>query len=260
VPAIIASQRCFNDCYTPAQCQLQKWVHRLADYVLVNSEKIAEELQQSRTVQSEQIVYIPNGLDLERFTPKPRHDRSSRPFTVGTLANLRPEKGLAHFIHAAAVVHKRFPKICFALWGQGLLREELEGLVHELGLHGTVEFRGQTAAPEVALRQLDIFVLPSLSEACSNALLEAMATGLPVVATRVGGNTALVKDLITGLLVPPSNPDALAKAIIKLVEEPLLATELAIRGQNQVRTEFGMDRMLTRIETLYQRALIRCDN
>ena len=141
------------------------------------------------------------------------------------------------------------------IWGEGPLRPDLEGLVRTLGLGGVVEFRGSTSHPEAALRDLDIFVLPSLSEACSNGLLEAMAIGLAVVATRVGGNPSLVEDEVTGLLVPPQDPPALAKAIIRLIEEPELAPELAGRARDRARAEFGMGRMLAHIEALYDRAL-----
>jgi glycosyltransferase involved in cell wall biosynthesis len=118
-----------------------------------------------------------------------------------------------------------------------------------------VEFRGATAQPEAALRDLDIFVLPSISEACPNALLEAMTIGLPVVATRVGGIPALVEDGKTGLLVPPGDPLSLARAIIRLIEDPGLAAALAARAREHVQNEFGLDRMLARIEALYDRAL-----
>jgi len=98
-------------------------------------------------------------------------------------------------------------------------------------------------------------VLPSLSEACSNVLLEAMASGLPVVTTRVGGNPALVDDEVTGLLVPPGDPAALAKAIIRLVEDPVLAERLGAGAREVACSHFGLDRMLSRVQALYDRAL-----
>jgi glycosyltransferase involved in cell wall biosynthesis len=257
VPTVIASQRGFGDWRPPLQRRLHQLVLRLADYVLVNSEAVGEELLRSHTVRGERIIVIPNGVDLDRFAPPPKSASRSPSIVVGTLANLRAEKGLAYFVQAAAIVHERHPKVRFVVWGEGPLRTQLERLVSELRLDATVELRGTTAAPEGALRELDIFVLPSLTEAASNALMEAMATGLPAVATRVGGNPALVQDLSTGLLVPPADPAALAKAIIRLIEEPLLATELATRGRGQIRAAFGMDRMVAHVEALYQRALAR---
>jgi len=127
--------------------------------------------------------------------------------------------------------------------------------VRELGLEQVVELRGATAQPEAALRELDIFVLPSVSEACPNALLETMAMGLPVVATRVGGIPALVEDGRTGLLVPPGDPPALARAIAGLIEDPVRAAAMAARAREHVRNDFGLDRMLARLQVLYDRAL-----
>jgi glycosyltransferase involved in cell wall biosynthesis len=109
--------------------------------------------------------------------------------------------------------------------------------------------------PEAALRDLDIFVLPSLSEACSNGLMEAMATGLPVVVTSVGGNPGLVEDEVTGLLVPPGNAPALAKAIIRLVEDKALAARLGEQARTHARLDFRMERMVSRTEALYALAL-----
>ena len=143
------------------------------------------------------------------------------------------------------------------IWGDGPLRPDLERCIHQLGLDGVVELPGSTVQPELALRSLDIFVLPSLSEACSNGLLEAIATGLPVVATNVGGNTSFVEDEVTGLLVPAGEPSALAKAIVRLVQEPARAKQLAARGRDRLRGTRGIDRTVARIEALYDEALRR---
>jgi glycosyltransferase involved in cell wall biosynthesis len=107
------------------------------------------------------------------------------------------------------------------------------------------------------LRRSDIFVLPSLSEASSNVLLEAMATGLPVVATRIGGTPALVGD--AAVLVPPGDPAALAAALLELAGNPALATRLGAAARSRALAEFGMDRMLERVDTLY-RGLLGADH
>ncbi len=258
VPIVIASQRDLGDLRPP----LQRWIHRMvlrmADHVLVNSEVVAKRVKLHYAVLARRLVVVPNGVDLARFSPPPTPPRrSSGLVTVGTLANLRPEKGLVDFAQAAVLVRERCAEGRFLVWGDGPLRSDLEMLIHRLGLAEAVALRGSTAAPEAALRELDIFVLPSLSEASSNALLEAMATGLPVVATHVGGNPTLVKDEVTGLLVPPGDPAALAKAIIRLIEEPTLAADLGARGRARAWTEFGIDQMLARIEALYDREFAR---
>jgi glycosyltransferase involved in cell wall biosynthesis len=114
---------------------------------------------------------------------------------------------------------------------------------------------GATLQPESVLKGCDVFVLPSLSEASSNVVLEAMATGLPVVATRVGGLPGLVEDQRTGLLVPPDDAPALAQAIVRLLETPDLAATMGARGRARALAEFGLDRMAERVDTFYCRAL-----
>lgn len=255
VPAVIASQRDLGNLRPSLQRRLHGMVLRLADRVVVNAEIVAEGIERAGIVGSSRIVVIPNGVDTARFCDARGEGSPPGRVTVGTMAMLRPEKGLLDFVRAAGHVVQQLPEARFFIWGEGPLRRELEGLIRELGLSGAVTVAGATLEPEAALRRLDIFVLPSLSEACSNALLEAMATGRPVVATRVGGNPALVEDEVTGLLVPPGDPAALAKAVIRLIQEPELAADLAVRAQRRVRTELSMDRMLERFEALYDQAL-----
>lgn len=255
VPAVIASQRDLGNLRPQRQRRLHNFVLRLADYVVVNTEAVAESIEKAGIVAPTRIVVIPNGVDCTRFSGTPGEDRPSGRIIIGTLAILRPEKGLVDFVRAAGHVVERFPEARFLIWGEGPLRAHLERLVRDLGLSGAVALAGATLQPETALRQLAVFVLPSLSEACSNALLEAMATGRAVVATRVGGNPALVEDQVTGLLVPPGDPAALAKAVIRLIEKPALAAGLAARAQTRVRAEFSIDRMLAGLQVLYDKAL-----
>lgn len=255
VPLVIASQRDLGNLRPVLQQRLQNAALRLADCVTVNTQTVAEGLARAGIVPSTRIVVIPNGVDLTRFSGTPAEVPPSGCLRIGTLSVLRPEKGLADFIRAAGHVKGRYPDARFLIWGDGPLRAPLERLIHESALSGEVTLAGATLEPETALRQLDIFVLPSLSEACSNALLEAMATGRAVIATRVGGNPALIEDEVTGLLVPPGDPVALANAIIRLMEEPGLAAALAARAQRRVVAELGLDRMLARVDALYAGAL-----
>jgi glycosyltransferase involved in cell wall biosynthesis len=256
VPAVIASQRDLGDLRPRLDRRVQYLMLRMADRVLVNSEAVAERLRVHRALAG-RIAVIPNGVDLARFSPPTDRTRQAGRITVGTLANLRPEKGLTDLVAAAALVREACPEVRCVIWGEGPLRPDLERRIHQLGLDGVVELPGSTAHPELALRSLDVFVLPSLSEACSNGLLEAIATGLPVVATNVGGNASFVEDEVTGLLVPAGEPSALAKAIVRLVQEPARAKQLAARGRDRLRWTRGIDRTVARIETLYDEALRR---
>jgi len=254
-PAVIASQRDMGDLRSRSQQSIHSIALALATHILVNSEAIAARLAHTRAVRQNRLVVIPNGVDLTRFEPATALPNSNEVTTVATLANLRPEKGLVQLLEAAAIVTRRTPQARFVIWGDGPLRSDLEARIRTLGLTGSVEMRGATREPAQALQQCQIFVLASLSEACSNVVLEAMATGLPVVGTRVGGTPGLVDDPRTGLLVPPDNARALAEAILRLVEAPAMATAMGAQGRARAFAEFGMDRMHERIDSFYCRAL-----
>jgi glycosyltransferase involved in cell wall biosynthesis len=255
VRAVIGSQRDLGNLRPPTQQMINNLSLRLATHVLVNSDAVRERILQSHGIRQERITVIPNGVDLARFSPRHGSPRNGSGLVVGALSNLRPEKGLADLVRAVGMVRERWPDVRLVIWGEGPLRRELETLVATLNLVPSVELPGSTGVPEAALRDLDIFVLPSLSEACSNGLMEAMATALPVVATSVGGNPGVVEDEISGLLVPPGDASALAKAIIRLIEDRALAARLGEQARAHARLTFGMERMVARTEALYARAL-----
>jgi L-malate glycosyltransferase len=254
-PAVIASQRDMGDLRARGQQLLHSIALGQATHILVNSEAIAARLTHLRAAREDRLGVIHNGVDLARFAPAALPSNGGDLVTVGTLAMLRPEKGLVQLVEAAAIVARTAPRARFVIWGEGPLRSLLEARVRSLGLTGIVEMPGATRAPERVLKQCHIFVLPSLSEASSNVVLEAMATALPVVATRVGGTPGLVDDHRTGLLVPPDSAEALAGAILSLLGTPSIATEMGTQGRRRALAEFGMDRMLERMDAFYCRAL-----
>jgi glycosyltransferase involved in cell wall biosynthesis len=256
-PVVIASQRDMGDLRRRSQQAIHAMALGLATHILVNSEAIAARLGHTRASRHNRLGVIPNGVDLTRFAPPAPPSPSTGGMTVATVANLRPEKGLVQLVAAAAIVTRRAPQARFIIWGEGLLRGDLEARIRALGLTDVVKMPGATRAPEQVLKQCHIFVLASRSEACSNVVLEAMATGLPVVATSVGGTPALVENHRTGLLVQPDNPSVLAEAIIRLLESPATASKMGARGRARALAEFGIDRMLERVDFFYCRALGR---
>src|SRR5262249_20869941 len=154
------------------QRRLHRAILRLADHVLVNSPAVADCLERERVVDPERIVVIPNGVDVSRFCPGGDLGRSPTDIArVATLAKLRPEKGIVDIVHAAAMVRERCANVRFILWGDGVLRSDLERTIRANDLDRWVELRGGTTDPAAALRELDILVLASHSEACSNTLL-----------------------------------------------------------------------------------------
>jgi glycosyltransferase involved in cell wall biosynthesis len=248
----IASQRDLGNLRSMPRQRVHDVALRFADLVVVNSEAVRDTLVRSGRIAAKRLTVVRNGVDLARFRPRMRQPRSADdPLTVVTLANLRPEKGLADLLDAAAIVRGRMPACRFQIWGDGPLRGELESRAVALGLDGTVELRGRTEAPEAVLRDADLFALPSHSEASSNGILEAMASGLPVVATRVGGNPLLVEDGITGLLVPARDPGALAESIARLAENPGEAARLGDAAVEKIRSRFSTETMLQALEGIY---------
>ncbi len=250
---VLASQRDMGDVRRPDQRRGQRLALRLATRVVVNGEAIAQRLR-SEDLDRRRIDVLPNGVVLSRFgdaAPARRFDR----LRVGSLANLRPEKGMEHLLRAAVLVRDRVPAVRVDIWGDGPMRQRLERTVRALRVGDFVALRGATGRPEAALAEMDVFVLPSLSEGRSNVLLEAMASGLAVVTTDVGDSAAIVDNEVTGLLVPPADPAALAKAIVRLLEAPALAAALAERAGERVMREWSMHAMLARLDALYARTL-----
>src|SRR5262249_20904979 len=138
---------------------------------------------------------------------------------IGVVSNLDPVKGVEDFVRAAAIVRAAHPSSLFEVAGDGPLREPLERLIAELGMMAHFRLHGRIGKIESFLERLDIAVLPSRSEGMSNALLEYMAAGKPIVATAVGANPELIRDGVDGVLVPPGDPQALAQGMRRLLED-----------------------------------------
>ena len=255
VPVVIASQRDLGELRARYQHRVHAAVLRLATHVLVNSTAVAERLQGSRAARMGRLSVIYNGVDVTRFAPSGATGTASGRTVVGALASLRPYKGLLQLVDAAAEVAREMPRVRFEIWGEGPLRPEIEGRIRTLGLAHVIRLNGATKEPENALRRCDVFVHPSLSEASSNVVLEAMASGLPVIATTAGGTAALVEHDRSGLLVRPGNSGALAEAILSVLRDPGLADRLATAARERAVLEFSMERMLQRVEALYSHVL-----
>lgn len=195
-----------------------------------------------------QLRVIHNGIDLTRFAftgPAP-----TGPAVL--VARLAPEKGIDTLLDAAARIVAVQPD--FRLWiaGDGPSRGELERQARTLGLDGVVRFLGTVHDVPGLLAGARLFVLPSLTEGVSLTLLEAMARGLPVVATAVGGTPEVVADAQTGCLVPPRDPQTLARAVQDLWTRPDSCARISVSGRNRVEIAFDVRRMVARYEDLYE--------
>lgn len=237
-------------------------VRTLADAVVAVSDDVATLLQRAH-FHAGRTTRIYNGIDVERLSVMNdgRLRRSLRlPETsklVGTVACLRPEKGYDLLIQAARMVVERIPGVHFVTAGEmdPVAGQPLFDMVDRLGLKDRFHFLGfRGDIPEI-LSELDVFVLPSISEGLPLALLEAMAAGKPTVATDCGGPSEVVINAVTGLLIPPGKPQAIATAVTDLLTDRQLACRLARAGRAKVRSDFGLQRMLEEHEALYERLL-----
>jgi glycosyltransferase involved in cell wall biosynthesis len=174
---------------------------------------------------------------------------------VGNVAALAGHKGQRYLIAAAALTVRDVPDARFLILGEGELRSALERQVHELGLDRHVLLPGFRADAIGLQKSFDIFAMSSVTEGLGSAMLDAMACRTPVVATRAGGIPEAIIDDRHGLLVPPQDPPALAKAIVRLLRDRDLRERLAAAGRRRIEEEFSVDRMVQRTVEAYQTGL-----
>ena len=263
VPIVVTSRRNVN-VGGGFRERLNRWTMRLDDRVLAVCELARQAEIERAGAPPDKVVTIYNGIDVERFVAldtKPGA-RVRQAFGIpvgapllGSVGRLHPQKGQADMLAALAQVRERVPAVRLLLVGSGELRPDLEAQARSLGLAEVVTFSGLRADVPEILAALDVFVLPSLWEGMPNAVLEAMAAGLPVVATAVGGTPEAVVDRVTGLLVPPHDPDALARAIERLLGDPSLRREMGRAGRERVGRHFSIDQTVRRTQALYETVL-----
>jgi sugar transferase (PEP-CTERM/EpsH1 system associated) len=215
-------------------------------------------LVQDVRVPARKVVTICNGVDTVRFVPADRlAARASLGLApeqplVGTVGRLDPVKDQAGLVRAFARVRGQNAVPALVIAGEGPCRGDLTDLIATLGLSGHVFLLGERHDVPRVLAALDLFVLPSIAEGISNTVLEAMATGLPVVATRVGGSPELVADGVNGSLVPRADPDALAAAIGRYMGDARLRSLHGEASRRRAVTEFSVGRMCAAYGQLYE--------
>jgi L-malate glycosyltransferase len=226
-------------------------VFHLCDRVICNSHAAAHRLI-DQGLPERRIAVISNGLPDGAFaSATPALPPRPGVLLVGMIARMNhPVKNHAAFLRAAARLAKRIPSLEFLLVGDGPMRPDLERMVERLGLAQRTKFLGERSDITSILASMDISVLPSTSESLSNAILESMAAGVPVIATRVGGNSELVRDGETGLLIPAESEDALVEAIERMATQRSLREECGRRARELARVNFTLDRMREEFEQL----------
>jgi glycosyltransferase involved in cell wall biosynthesis len=233
-------------------------IARFAGRLVTVSEANKRFLVEAVGIPPRQVQVIPNGVPIGDRAPAETLSALGKSLNiaqhhsvVGTVGSLYPVKGQKYLIDAAPSILARFPQTVFLIVGQGGLRDELEAHAVRLGVAAHLRFLGHREDVQNILSICDIFVLPSLSEGMPLALLEAMAAGLPAVATHVGGVTEVLEDRKTGLLVRPGDSGALADAIMTLLENPAFAKELGEAAREISATRYSLAGMIRAYEGVY---------
>jgi L-malate glycosyltransferase len=255
VPLIVRVRNNLNHDMTPVHRVLSCFCNRIVTHTAANCDSCRAAVVAGEHVPPASVHVLENGVDLDRFLGVPVYLGPNAGATrrVGVVANLRPVKGLEVFIRAAALVAKSYPDLRFEIAGQGELRWALQEKARAGGLGGRFLLRGALDDIPAFLAGLDLAVLPSLSEGMSNAVLEYMAAGRPIVATAVGATPRLLQDGVHGLVVPPNDPRALAAALDRLLRDPALACRLAAAARRRAHEEFSREAMVRRFEAFYLR-------
>jgi glycosyltransferase involved in cell wall biosynthesis len=252
----------FNDPRPRWQKRLFVWLEQLSarwkDDIVVNNTHDLDQAHRLRIAPRNRVYRIYNGIDpylpfmptaQARAVLDGRMERDAGPYEwlVGTVANLYPTKDVATFVAAAARIGGN---VRFAVIGDGAQRSELEQLVDRYDLGKRFVFLGRMDRAWQYLQAFDVFVLPSLKEGFPWALLEAMAAKVPAVATHVGAVPEMLIDGQSGLVVPPSDPEALAHGIVRILEDEHLRRELPIAAHQTVITKFSLHAMVDAFERI----------
>jgi glycosyltransferase involved in cell wall biosynthesis len=205
------------------------------------------------------VSVIYNGIDFAQFEMSDARDGSTgsrnEHVIVGTVGRLHEQKGHIYLLQAATLIHRAYPQVRFRIIGDGPLRKSLEAQSRALGVDGIVEFLGARNDVPVQLHQFDLFVLPSLWEGLPYVLLEAMAAGLPVVTTDVDAVRELIADGWEGTVVPSSNAQALAAAVIDHIGTGALRVDRSVKGAQVIKERFSLDAMVEQTLAVYSRAM-----
>lgn len=246
---------------------LRRLYRPFVDRYVALSQHLEDYLQRQVGIAPERIAQIYNGVDNDRFRP----ERSGRaaiagcPFndpehwlvgTVGRMEAIKDPLTLARaFVRMGEMESRASKNLRLIYVGGGTLRAEAERLLQQAGVADRVWFAGERADVPEIMRGLDCFALPSLAEGVSNTILEAMASRLPIVATRVGGNSELIESGLTGTLVPAANSDAMAQSILGYFLDRGTARRHAKAAQRLAVDRFSLSRMIADYVNVYERAL-----
>ena len=247
--------------------RVRRFYQPFVSYYLALSRDLADYLIHQIHVPENKVLQVYNGVDADRFRPSEANESApcclfSRPEhwivgTVGRMQSVKDQPTLPRaFVRALQIDPNLRPRLRLAMVGDGPLRNECQQLLAEAGLSEFSWLPGERGDIAAVMRGFDCFVLPSLAEGISNTILEAMASGLPVIATAVGGNADLVSAGVSGEIVPPANVEAMAQQICRLANHPDLARRMGRAGRENVEQKFSLNSMVAAYQGTYDRLLV----
>ncbi len=243
----------------PRRLYPYRFAIRYCTNVISVSKATARWLSDERGVAPDKVIVIPYGVDIDKFSPgknlelKRSLGLADDAPVVGTVARLHPQKGHKYLIEAAPEIIRNVPNVKFVFAGDGETRTELEQMVQQKGIAEHFMFLGFRSDVHELLNVFDMFVLPSLYEGLPNVILEAMATGLPVVACAVDGTPELVVDGETGYLAEPRVPEQLAVKISDIMSKPERAKSFGEAGRLRAEEHFSLTKEVNEFQTLYEK-------
>lgn len=259
-------------CHIPVVVHIRQQIEpvRIKQYWLDKPDRLfpvskdIENVLHAMAVEPSRVQLAYSGINVNHFCDAEKRDTFRKHYCVkgdqpviGTVANLFPRKGYEYLIEALVTVKEVYPDICYVIVGEGptSYQEQLVGLVKEKRLESNVLFAGFQENVFEFLNAFDVFVLPSLMEGFGIALLEAMAMSKPIVACKVGGVPEVIKDGVTGMLVPPKDSKSLATALLKILKDDQTKIRLGLAAREIVETQFTREAAMKRIQHFYHQVM-----
>ena len=262
VPIIIASERNLPKLSRDKniyQISIDKLLMSFSDGVICNSYKCSEILVRKYLFDENKVFTVSNGINSKEYLKKANWGTQKKlaQKVIGTVGRLTPQKNHKLLLDVAKIILDHYGKrdIKFMIVGDGVLRNKLEQYSKNLGIQNSVVFTGERNDVSYLLYNMDIFIMTSLYEGMSNALMEAMLAGLPIVTTNVGGNSELIIEGETGVLCPLNDAKAFADKIIYFIDNETQAKQIGDNAKQRIIKEFGIEKMIKRIENIYTKLL-----
>lgn len=251
---VVCSQRNLGDWRSWWHNWLDKLTSKWCKKIICSSNAIKNSVQKKTGISKDKFIVIHNGIDIQKYikAKKAKLNIAKKFLVIGCVANLRKEKGHKYLIKAAKKVVDKIPNCIFLLVGDGKLRKDLEKQIEELNLKKNILFLGSRKDIPNLMKAMDVFVLPSISEGFGIVLVEAMASGVPVVATKVGGIPEIVVENKTGYLVNPKDSSNLTNKMTELLKSSSLRKRFSSTGIKRAKNKFTIQRYVNEHEKIYK--------